>query len=98
MESIKELYNGNFDTSLKDGVSINYNPKQKYDPLPEGAKVTSVNKRISVDEIENGYVVTEDVETNYEMRNDEGEVDNRYHWHCKKYFSEQKPFEVKLMY
>jgi hypothetical protein len=60
-------------------------------PLPEGAKVVSTSVRVEVEEIENGFLITKNIETKYKKKGAE------YHdWHneTRKYYSEDDPLSI----
>jgi hypothetical protein len=61
--------------------------------LPQGAKVLSVETRVSVREISNGFIVCKDTETKYQMKGKE------YHdWmnHKVEVYSKTDPLEIKI--
>jgi len=100
MSDIKSMYDGNFTTTttLKDDVSIRYSPKGEMNKVPDGAKIINERKSINVEEIENGYIVSEDKEIEYETKNNEGESSRGWCYQCKRYYSAEKPFDIKLAY
>lgn len=100
MSDIKAMYDGNFTTTttLKNDVSIHYTPKEQMSKMPEGAKVINERKSIDVSEIENGYLVCENKEIEYETKNNEGESERGWCYECRKYYSKEKPFDIKLTY
>lgn len=66
--------------------------KQKeVDNVPKGAKVLSKDVTITVEEIENGFLVSKSTEMKYEY-------DKRtdYSYHTKKYFSKENPLEINM--
>ena len=66
--------------------------KQKeVDNIPKGAKILSKDVSITVEEIENGFLVCKSTEVKYEY-------DKRtdYSYHTKKYFSKDNPLEIDL--
>ena len=73
MADIKAMYDGNFTSTLKDDVSIHYSPKEKMSEVPSGAKIINERKSIEVSEIENGFIVCETKDIEYEKTNSEGE-------------------------
>lgn len=66
--------------------------KQKeVDNIPKGAKILSKDVSISVEEIENGFLVCKSIELKYEhdKRTD-------YSYNTKKYFSKENPLEIDM--
>lgn len=66
--------------------------KQKeIDNIPKGAKILAKDTRISVEEIENGFLICKTMEVKYEY-------DRRtdYSYITKKYFSKENPLEIDL--
>lgn len=66
--------------------------KQKeVDSVPKGAKILSKDVSITVEEIENGFLVCKSTEMKYE-------VDKRtdYSYNTKKYFSKENPLDLDM--
>ena len=66
--------------------------KQKeVDNIPKGAKILSKDVSISVEEIENGFLVSKSTEVKYEF-------DKRtdYSCHTKKYYSKDNPLDIDM--
>lgn len=66
--------------------------KQKeVDNIPKGAKILAKDVSVSVEEIENGYLISKSTEIKYEY-------DKRtdYSYNTKKYFSKENPLEIDL--
>lgn len=65
--------------------------KKEVDNIPKGAKTLSKDVSISVEEIENGFLVSKTIEVKYS-------VDNRtdYSYITKKYFSKENPLEIDM--
>lgn len=59
--------------------------------LPKGAKVTSKEVRVSVEEIENGFLIVKSADINYTL----GKETN-YFYLTKKYFSKDNPLSIDL--
>lgn len=66
--------------------------KQKeVDNIPKGAKILSKDVSITVEEIENGFLICKSTEMKYEY-------DKRtdYSYNTKKYFSQENPLEIDM--
>ena len=66
--------------------------KQKeIDNIPKGAKILSKDVSVTVEEIENGFLVSKSTEVKYEY-------DKRtdYSYHTKKYFAKDNPLELDM--
>jgi hypothetical protein len=59
--------------------------------VPEGADILSKDTNIRVEKIENGYIISKNIEYKYQL-------DDRTDWAYveKKYFSKTDPLEIKL--
>ncbi len=64
---------------------------KEVDTVPKGAKVLSKDVTITVEEIENGFLVCKSTEMKYEY-------DKRtdYSYNTKKYFSKENPLDIDL--
>ncbi len=66
--------------------------KQKeVDNLPKGAKILSKDVSVTVEEIENGYLVCKSTEVKYEY-----EKKTDYSYNTKKYYSKENPLDINL--
>ena len=66
--------------------------KQKeVDSLPKGAKILSKDVSVTVEEIENGYLVCKSTEVKYEY-----EKRTNYSYNTKKYYSKENPLDINL--
>lgn len=66
--------------------------KQKeVDSLPKGAKILSKDVSVTVEEIENGYLVCKATEVKYEY-----EKRTNYSYNTKKYYSKENPLDINL--
>ena len=66
--------------------------KQKeVDTLPKGAKILSKDVSVTVEEIENGFLVSKSTEVKYQY---DGRTD--YSYNTKKYYSETNPLEIDM--
>lgn len=66
--------------------------KQKeVDNLPKGAKILSKDVSVTVEEIENGYLVCKSTEVKYEY-----EKRTDYSYNTKKYYSKENPLDINL--
>lgn len=65
--------------------------KKEIDNIPKGAKILSKDVSITVEEIENGFLVSKSIEVKYS-------VDKRtdYTYITKKYFSKENPLEIDM--
>ena len=66
--------------------------KQKeVDSIPNGAKILSKDVSITIEEIENGFLVCKSTEIKYEY-------DKRtdYQYHTKKYFAKENPLNIDM--
>jgi hypothetical protein len=61
--------------------------------LPEGAEVISETKRVTVREIENGFVLSMSCDLRYKRRDDEG---TQYEYYTKEYFSKDNPLKITM--
>ena len=64
---------------------------KEVDTIPKGAKILSKDVSITVEEIENGFLVCKSTEVKYEY-----EKRTDYSYHTKKYFSKDNPLEIDL--
>ena len=66
---------------------------KEVDTIPKGAKILSKDVSITVEEIENGFLVCKSTEVKYEY-------DKRtdYSYHTKNYFSKDNPLEIDLSF
>ena len=64
---------------------------KEIDSIPSGAKILKKDTSVSVEEIENGYLICKNIEVKYEW-------DKRtdYSYTTKKYFSKENPLEFNL--
>jgi hypothetical protein len=65
--------------------------KKEVDNIPEGAKILSKDVSLSVEEIENGYLVNKSTECKYQY---DGRTD--YLYNTKKWFSKENPLEIDI--
>ena len=66
--------------------------KQKeVDSIPKGAKILSKDVSVTVEEIENGYLVCKSTEVKYEY-----EKRTDYSYNTKKYYSKENPLDINL--
>ena len=66
--------------------------KQKeVDNLPKGVKILSKDVSVTVEEIENGYLVCKSTEVKYEY-----EKRTDYSYNTKKYYSKENPLDINL--
>jgi len=66
--------------------------KQKeIDNIPKGAKILSKDVSITVEEIENGYLVSKSIDIKYEY-----DKKNDYSYITKKYFAKENPLELDM--
>ena len=66
--------------------------KQKeVDNIPKGAKILSKDVSVTVEEIENGYLVSKSTEVKYEY-----EKRTDYSYNTKKYYCKKNPLDINL--
>lgn len=66
--------------------------KQKeVDNIPKGSKILSKDISISVEEIENGFLVSKNINVKYEK-----DKRTEYSYCTKKYFSKENPLNINL--
>ena len=66
--------------------------KQKeVDSIPKGAKILSKDVSVTVEEIENGFLVSKSTEVKYEY-----EKRTDYSYNTKKYFAKENPLELDM--
>ena len=66
--------------------------KQKeVDNIPKGAKILSKDVSVTVEEIENGYLVSKSIEVKYEY-----EKRTDYSYNTKKHYSKKNPLDINL--
>lgn len=73
-----------------EGVSLTTKDNSK---LPEGAKILSKEVRISVDEIENGFLICKSYDITYTTEESGGKD---YMYYSKKWYSQDNPLEDAL--
>jgi len=61
--------------------------------LPEGAEVISESKRITVREIENGFVLNMSCDLKYKRSGEEG---TQYEYYTKEWFSKDNPLKITM--
>ena len=59
--------------------------------IPKGAKILSKDVSVTVEEIENGYLVSKSTEVKYEY-----EKKTDYSYNTKKYYSKENPLDINL--
>jgi hypothetical protein len=59
--------------------------------IPEGAEILKKETNVKVRKIENGYIVTKNTDTKYQM-----EDDTNWDYSTKEYFSKTDPLEIKI--
>ena len=64
---------------------------KEVDTIPKGAKILSKDVSITVEEIENGFLVCKSTEFKYEY-----EKRTDYSYHTKKYYSKDNPLNINL--
>jgi len=67
--------------------------KDKEKTLPEGAKVINTTTEVRVEEIENGYIISKEIRTEYKVK---GKDYSDYLYDTKKYYSEEDPLEINI--
>lgn len=65
--------------------------KKEINNIPKGAKVLNKEVSISVEEIENGFLISKSVEVKYEI-----EKRTDYSYYTKKYFAKENPLEIDM--
>lgn len=58
--------------------------------IPEGAEVTKKDIRMSVEEIENGFIVEKNYDINYTLNGD-----SKYEYFTKRWFSKKNPLKIE---
>lgn len=61
--------------------------------VPKGAEILKTETRVTVEEIENGFIITKSVETKYRIKESEH---SDWDYNTKKYYSKTDPLEIKL--
>lgn len=59
--------------------------------IPKGVKILSKDVSVTVEEIENGYLVSKSTEVKYEY-----EKKTDYSYNTKKYYSKENPLDINL--
>lgn len=99
MDEISKFY-GNLspikENNERSEPSISYQPKEKQQVVPEGAKIKSSTKNIYVSEIENGYLVSFDTQICYLIKESDGDEEERYIYNNRRIFTKEKPLDIKL--
>lgn len=65
--------------------------KKEVDDIPSSAKILSKDVSITVEEIENGFLISKSTEIKYKDNNKTG-----YSYNTKKFFSKDNPLELKM--
>lgn len=65
--------------------------KKEIDNIPKGAKILSKDTSITVEEIENGFLVSKSIEAKYQT-----EKGTDYSYTTKKYFAKENPLEIDM--
>jgi len=65
--------------------------KKEINNIPKGAKILSQNTTLTVEEIENGFLISKNTETRFQLnkRND-------YTYNTKKWFAKENPLEIDM--
>lgn len=64
---------------------------KEVDTIPKGAKILSKDVSITVEEIENGFLIIKSTEIKYQY-----DKRNDWSYHTKKYFSKENPLEIDM--
>lgn len=59
--------------------------------LPKGAKITRKRTDVTIEEIENGFLMTKNEDIDYTLNGE-----NKYYYHSKKYFMKDNPVSEKI--
>jgi len=62
--------------------------------LPKGVTVTKKDVTVTVEEIENGYIINKSYDIKWSKESDEGEINTGYEYFTKKWFSEKNPISI----
>lgn len=74
-------------------TKVTKNSKDKEKKLPEGATVINTSTEVRVEEIENGYIISKEIRTEYKVK---GKEYSDYIYNTKKYYSEEDPLEINI--
>lgn len=67
--------------------------KEKGKEVPAGAKVINTSTEVRVEEIENGFIISKEIRTEYKLKDKEY---SDYVYDTKKYYSEEDPLEINI--
>ena len=65
---------------------------KEVDNIPKGAKILSKDVSITVEEIENGFLICKSSDVKYEGKNGNTE----YSYNTKKYFAKENPLDIDM--
>ena len=65
--------------------------KKKSFTLPEGATIISQSERVTVREIENGFIMSKSFDIKYQVGDD-----NNYEYYTKEWFSKDNPVQITM--
>lgn len=65
--------------------------KKKSFTLPEGATILSQSERVTVKEIENGFVMSKSFDIRYKVGDD-----TQYEYYTKEWFSKDNPVQITM--
>lgn len=79
---------------MGDEIRISKNDrKEEKKPIPAGAEIVRNNTSVNVEEIENGYLITKNIDLTYRVK---GSDHTDYFYDTKRWYSEENPLEIKV--
>lgn len=88
---LKEAKSGALAMTSSSTTMTNRIKEQK--KVPAGAEIISKTVRVETEEIENGWLITKNIDVTFKVK---GSTYNDYAYYTKKYYSEKEPLEIKL--
>jgi len=64
--------------------------------LPAGAKILKKTVTTSVEEIENGFIITKSYDISYEKPEGDGETETGYTYYNKKWYTKEDPLTINI--
>lgn len=74
--------------------SMTKKSKEAPKTLPKGSKILSKSTRITVEEIENGFLMTKNFEIKYEYPRGDGTMSTDWTYYDKKWYTKDDPLEI----
>jgi hypothetical protein len=78
---------------IKDIKSATFQSKSGF-KLPKGVTITKKDVTVTVEEIENGFIINKSYDIKWSKESEDGEINTGYEYFTKKWFSETNPISI----